>query len=85
MNWDQIEGQWHEMMGRVKTRWARLTDNDLANVSGKKESLVGAIQQRYGIAKEAADRQVDDWITRARMPGHRQEPLKKMPLSRHHH
>ncbi len=78
MNWDQIEGQWHEMKGRVRSRWAKLTDNDLANVSGKKESLVGAIQQRYGIAKEDADRQVDDWITRARMPGQKQDPPKKV-------
>ncbi len=68
MNWDQVEGRWHELKGNVKSRWAKLSDNDLRHMSAKKESLVGALQQRYGIMKEDAERQVDDWIAGLRAP-----------------
>ncbi len=61
MNWDQIEGMWKQAMGRVKENWGELTDGDLTTINGKKEQLVGKIQERYGIAKEAAEKQVDEF------------------------
>jgi uncharacterized protein YjbJ (UPF0337 family) len=61
MNWDQVEGKWKEFAGSARARWGQLTDDDWQTITGKKEQLVGQIQARYGIAKEAAETQVDDW------------------------
>lgn len=61
MNWDEIAGQWKQSMGKVKEKWGKLTDDDLTVINGKKEQLVGKIQERYGIAKEAAEKQVDEF------------------------
>lgn len=61
MNWSQIEGKWHEMKGQAKSKWGKLTDDDLKTVGGKREQLIGKVQQRYGVMKEAAEKQVDDW------------------------
>ena len=62
MNWDQIEGKWKQSMGKVKEKWGKLTDDDLTTINGKKEQLVGKIQGRYGVAKDAAEKQVDEFI-----------------------
>ncbi len=64
MNWTQIEGQWHQVAGQVKSQWAKLTDDDVKNVAGKKDQLVGKVQERYGILKEEAEDQVNGWISR---------------------
>ncbi|MGH9511094.1 MAG: CsbD family protein [Terriglobales bacterium] len=61
MNWDRIEGQWKQMKGSVKERWGKLTDDDLNVIGGRKDQLVGRVQERYGIAKDEAQRQVDEW------------------------
>jgi uncharacterized protein YjbJ (UPF0337 family) len=61
MNWDQVEGKWKQVKGSVKTRWGKLTDDDLDVIAGQREQLVGRIQERYGIAKDEAQRQVDEW------------------------
>lgn len=61
MNWDQVEGKWKQMKGAVKTRWGKLTDDDLDVISGQKDQLVGRIQERYGIHKDEALGQVDAW------------------------
>jgi len=61
MNWDQVEGKWKQMKGSVKTRWGKLTDDDLDVIAGQRDQLVGRIQERYGIAKDDAQRQVDEW------------------------
>lgn len=64
MNWERIEGQWKQLKGELKSKWAKLTDDDLQNVSGKKDRLVGTLQERYGVMKEEAERQVDEWIAK---------------------
>jgi uncharacterized protein YjbJ (UPF0337 family) len=61
MNWDQVEGKWKQITGSVKARWGKLTDDDLQMMSGHKDELVGKIQERYGIHKEEAEQQVDEW------------------------
>lgn len=61
MNWDQIKGKWKELQGDAKVRWGKLTDDDLTAAEGHRDKLVGAIQTRYGVAREEADRQVQDW------------------------
>lgn len=62
MNWDQITGNWKEMKGKVRAKWAKLTDDDLENVSGKKDVLLGRLQQRYGYHKERAERELDEFL-----------------------
>ena len=61
MNWDRIEGKWKQSAGAVKEKWGKLTDDDLTVIAGKKDQLVGKIQERYGIAKDAAEKQVDEF------------------------
>ena len=61
MNWDQIEGNWKQMTGKAREKWGKLTDSDFETAAGKKDQLVGRIQERYGIAKDEADRQADEW------------------------
>jgi len=61
MNSDQMKGKWKQMKGSVKERWGKLTDDDLDVIDGQAEQLVGTIQERYGIAREAAQKQVDEW------------------------
>lgn len=61
MNWDQLESQWKEFAGSARAHWSKLTDDDWQTITGKKEQLVGRIQERYGIAKEEAARKVDEW------------------------
>jgi uncharacterized protein YjbJ (UPF0337 family) len=61
MNWDQIEGKWKQASGHVKEKWGKLTDDDLQVIRGKRDQLVGKIQERYGIAKEDAERQVEEF------------------------
>jgi len=64
MNWSQIEGQWHQISGQAKSMWAKLTDDDLKNIAGKREQLIGKVQERYGILKEEAEKQVHEWIAK---------------------
>jgi uncharacterized protein YjbJ (UPF0337 family) len=61
MNSDQFEGKWKQLKGSVKQRWAKLTDDDLTALSGKKDELVGKIQERYGITREQAETEADEW------------------------
>ena len=62
MNWDQIKGQWQQLSGHAKSKWGKLTDDDVDNVAGKRDVLIGKIQERYGVLKEEAEKQVDGWI-----------------------
>jgi uncharacterized protein YjbJ (UPF0337 family) len=61
MNNDRVEGKWKQMKGSLKSRWGKLTDDDLDVIEGQKDQLVGKVQERYGIAKDEAQKQVDDW------------------------
>lgn len=64
MNWDQIEGKWKQYKGEFRQQWGRLTDDDLDRAAGRREELEGLIQERYGIAREEAKRQIDEWMSR---------------------
>jgi uncharacterized protein YjbJ (UPF0337 family) len=63
MNWDRIEGNWKQIAGQARQKWGKLTDSDWQTVAGRKDELVGRIQERYGIAKDEADKQADEWAT----------------------
>jgi uncharacterized protein YjbJ (UPF0337 family) len=62
MNWDQVAGQWKQMKGNVKEKFGKLTDDDINVIAGKRDQLVGKIQERYGIAKEEAQKRADEWM-----------------------
>lgn len=62
MNWDQMEGKWKQLKGTVRERWGRLTDDDLEQIAGNREKLIGLLQQRYGLVKEAAEREVEQFM-----------------------
>jgi uncharacterized protein YjbJ (UPF0337 family) len=61
MNWDEIAGKWKQSVGKAKEKWGKPTDHDLTAINGKRDQLIGKIQERYGIAKEAAEKQVDEF------------------------
>lgn len=62
MNWDRIEGNWKQFSGKAQQQWGKLTNDDLHVVEGRRQELVGKIQERYGVAKDEAERQVDSWL-----------------------
>ena len=61
MNWDRIAGNWKQMTGKAKEQWGQLTDDDLTVINGQRDQLVGRLQERYGIARDEAERQVKNW------------------------
>jgi uncharacterized protein YjbJ (UPF0337 family) len=61
MNWDQMKGNWRVYKGRVKEKWGELTDDDLDRIAGKRDQLLGTLQNRYGRTKEAAEDEVRDF------------------------
>ncbi len=62
MNTEQMSGKWKQMKGAAKQQWGKLTDDDLEVIAGKRDSLVGKLQERYGMAKEDAQKKADDWL-----------------------
>jgi uncharacterized protein YjbJ (UPF0337 family) len=62
MNWDQIEGKWKQFKGSARQRWGEITDDDYERVAGKRDKMVGLVQEKYGKAKADAEREVDDWF-----------------------
>lgn len=64
MNKDTLEGNWKQLTGKVKERWGQLTDDDLQAIAGKRDQLAGRLQERYGMAKEAAEKQIEEFEKR---------------------
>lgn len=58
MNWDRIQGNWMQFKGRVRQKWGELTDDELDLIEGDREVLLGKLQERYGLAREEAEREV---------------------------
>ena len=61
MNWDQIQGKWTQMKGGIRTKWGKLTDDDLDVIAGQRDKFLGKLQERYGMSKEQAERDLDEW------------------------
>lgn len=64
MNWDQVEGNWMQMKGKVKETWGDLTDSDIKKIEGKRDRLAGVLQERYGKKKEEIEKEIDGWLNR---------------------
>lgn len=62
MNWNTVGGEWKQIKSVIKSKWAKLTDDDIAAVEAKRDALVGRLQERYGILRDEAERQVNDLI-----------------------
>jgi len=61
MNWDTIKGDWKQFRGKIKEQWGNLTDDDLDRIEGKRDQLLGAVQKRYGVAREDAEKQLKEF------------------------
>jgi uncharacterized protein YjbJ (UPF0337 family) len=79
MNWDQIEGKWKQLRGSAKKQWGKLTDDDLEQIAGMRDDLVGKLQERYGIAREDAQKKADEWMKVQNDAGQEGEPFAQQP------
>jgi uncharacterized protein YjbJ (UPF0337 family) len=61
MNWDQIKGDWKQVSGSVKEKWGKLTDNELTTIAGQRDQLIGVLQEKYGYAKEQAEKELSEF------------------------
>jgi len=62
MNEDSIKGKWNQVKGKIKAKWGKLTDDDIKQMEGNREEIIGKIQERYGISKEEAKKEYNDWV-----------------------
>ena len=61
MNWDQVEGKMKQWMGSAKERWGKLTDDELQQIGGKRDQMIGKLQEKYGWTREKAEKDFDEW------------------------
>jgi uncharacterized protein YjbJ (UPF0337 family) len=66
MNWDRIEGNWKQATGKAQEQWGKLTKDDMDVIAGRRDQLAGKIQERYGVAKDEAERQLAEWQNKAK-------------------
>lgn len=71
MTWDEIKGNWREYKGRLKEKWGELTDDDLDRIDGKRDQLLGILQNRYGRTRERAENEIHDFEDRLTPAGGR--------------
>jgi len=64
MNWNQVEGNWEEFKGKAQQQWGKLTNDDLDVIKGSRKELAGKIQKHYGKTQEAAETEIDSWLSR---------------------
>jgi len=62
VDWNRIEGSWKQLKGKIKEKWGDLTDDDLDKIAGRRDQFEGLIQQRYGLTKDQARRQIEEWL-----------------------
>lgn len=67
MNWDIVKGNWKQLKGKAREEWGDLTDNELEEMAGQKDQMVGKLQEKYGWTREEAQRRADDWASRHSM------------------
>ena len=65
--WDRIAGAWKQARGEVRKQWGKLTDDDLEQIKGQRDLLIGKIQSRYGETRQEAERQVDQWVRNVKL------------------
>jgi uncharacterized protein YjbJ (UPF0337 family) len=78
MNWDQFEGKWNQLKGSAKQKWGKFTDDDLEYIAGHRDILVGKLQERYGYAKEEAQKKAEEWVKSVSFDGKKMGDQTKM-------
>ena len=68
MNWELMKAKWNQFKGSAKQEWGKFTDDDLDYIEGTRDRLIGRLQEKYGIAKDEAERQADKWFTTQKNP-----------------
>jgi uncharacterized protein YjbJ (UPF0337 family) len=61
MSWNQVEGNWKQFKGKVKEKWGELTDDEIDQIAGKRDILIGRIQEKYGLAEDEAERRIKEF------------------------
>jgi uncharacterized protein YjbJ (UPF0337 family) len=61
MSWNKVEGNWNQFKGKVKEKWGELTDDELDQIAGKRDILIGKIQEKYGIAEDEAEKRIKEF------------------------
>ena len=61
MSWNQVEGNWKQFKGKVKEKWGELTDDEIDQIAGKRDVLIGKIQEKYGLAEDEAERRIKEF------------------------
>ncbi|GKS75975.1 CsbD family protein [Acidovorax sp. SUPP950] len=64
MNEDTVKGNWKQFTGKIKEQWGKLTDDDLDVAAGKRDQFLGKLQERQGLAKDAAEKELKSWQDR---------------------
>ena len=62
MNSDILQGKWEQLKGEARVKWGKLTNDDIDQIEGQREKLVGKLRERYGLARDRAERDVDEWL-----------------------
>ena len=60
--WSRVKANWQQFKGQAKTKWGQLTNDEITQIEGEKDQLVGIIQEKYHLAKQDAEKQVDNWV-----------------------
>jgi uncharacterized protein YjbJ (UPF0337 family) len=63
MNTDILKGKWNQMKGTVRTRWGKITDDDVAQIQGDVEKMIGKLQERYGYNRQQAEKELNDFLS----------------------
>jgi len=61
MSWNQVEGNWKQFKGKVKEKWGELTDDEIDQIAGKRDILIGKIQEKYGLAEDEAEKRIKEF------------------------
>lgn len=67
MNWDKIKGQWTQTVGDVRRQWGELTEDEVEQIAGDRDKLLGKLQERYGMARDEANKQIDEWAEKLKL------------------
>ena len=63
MNPEILKGRWNQLRGDIRARWGKLTDDDVAQIQGQAEKMIGKLQERYGYKREQAEKEINEFLT----------------------
>jgi uncharacterized protein YjbJ (UPF0337 family) len=63
MNWDVVKGKWKQVKGEARVKWGEITDDEMDQIGGEKDKLVGKLQERYGWSREEAEKRAEEFAS----------------------